>query len=137
MPLDSLLPPAIGSAVAPCFSALVRSVSVPGPSASVAILVVSAVSLPYSHLLLPALVVSSAPPLIVAGLLLVVADPLSIGSVPLLIGFVPAPVVFVPLLVSAVLFGFPSRLVPVLLACLLYTSPSPRDKRQSRMPSSA
>ena len=23
------------------------------------------------------------------------------------------------------------------LACLLYTSPSPRDKRQSRMPSSA
>ena len=24
-----------------------------------------------------------------------------------------------------------------LLACLLYTSPSPRDKRQSRMPSSA
>ena len=25
----------------------------------------------------------------------------------------------------------------VLLACLLYTSPSPRDKRQSRMPSSA
>ena len=26
---------------------------------------------------------------------------------------------------------------PVLLGCLLYTSPSPRDKRQSRMPSSA
>ena len=26
---------------------------------------------------------------------------------------------------------------PVLSACLLYTSPSPRDKRQSRMPSSA
>ena len=25
----------------------------------------------------------------------------------------------------------------VFLACLLYTSPSPRDKRQSRMPSSA
>ena len=25
----------------------------------------------------------------------------------------------------------------VLLGCLLYTSPSPRDKRQSRMPSSA
>ena len=25
----------------------------------------------------------------------------------------------------------------VLLTCLLYTSPSPRDKRQSRMPSSA
>ena len=28
-------------------------------------------------------------------------------------------------------------LVPVLWSCLLYTSPSPRDKRQSRMPSSA
>ena len=26
---------------------------------------------------------------------------------------------------------------PVDLSCLLYTSPSPRDKRQSRMPSSA
>ena len=28
-------------------------------------------------------------------------------------------------------------LVATLLGCLLYTSPSPRDKRQSRMPSSA
>ena len=28
-------------------------------------------------------------------------------------------------------------LVSILVACLLYTSPSPRDKRQSRMPSSA
>ena len=27
--------------------------------------------------------------------------------------------------------------VPVFINCLLYTSPSPRDKRQSRMPSSA
>ena len=27
--------------------------------------------------------------------------------------------------------------IDALLACLLYTSPSPRDKRQSRMPSSA
>ena len=27
--------------------------------------------------------------------------------------------------------------IELLLACLLYTSPSPRDKRQSRMPSSA
>ena len=27
--------------------------------------------------------------------------------------------------------------VPEVLICLLYTSPSPRDKRQSRMPSSA
>ena len=29
------------------------------------------------------------------------------------------------------------RMINVLRACLLYTSPSPRDKRQSRMPSSA
>ena len=28
-------------------------------------------------------------------------------------------------------------LAPTIWACLLYTSPSPRDKRQSRMPSSA
>ena len=27
--------------------------------------------------------------------------------------------------------------VPSIISCLLYTSPSPRDKRQSRMPSSA
>ena len=31
---------------------------------------------------------------------------------------------------------YPSQLLQV-LTCLLYTSPSPRDKRQSRMPSSA
>ena len=32
-----------------------------------------------------------------------------------------------------------SMLIPLIIAgaCLLYTSPSPRDKRQSRMPSSA
>ena len=30
-------------------------------------------------------------------------------------------------------FGLPARFID----CLLYTSPSPRDKRQSRMPSSA
>ena len=30
-----------------------------------------------------------------------------------------------------------STLVPVVQACLLYTSPSPRDQRGSRMPSSA
>ena len=30
-----------------------------------------------------------------------------------------------------------SRLGGGAIACLLYTSPSPRDKRQSRMPSSA
>ena len=34
-----------------------------------------------------------------------------------------------------VLPGYPSR--PRFRICLLYTSPSPRDKRQSRMPSSA
>ena len=36
------------------------------------------------------------------------------------------------------LAGFPSELIdPSINGCLLYTSPSPRDKRQSRMPSSA
>ena len=30
-----------------------------------------------------------------------------------------------------------SDICPLAKACLLYTSPSPRDKRQSRMPSSA
>ena len=33
--------------------------------------------------------------------------------------------------------GFPSGVVELLESCLLYTSPSPRDKRQSRMPPSA
>ena len=33
--------------------------------------------------------------------------------------------------------GRPSRCYKLLKACLLYTSPSPRDKRQYRMPSSA
>ena len=37
---------------------------------------------------------------------------------------------------SALIFETLSKLVPD-DACLLYTSPSPRDKRQSRMPSSA
>ena len=31
----------------------------------------------------------------------------------------------------------PSEIVDMVNTCLLYTSPSPRDKRQSRMPSSA
>ena len=34
-------------------------------------------------------------------------------------------------LIGAMIYG------PLAMACLLYTSPSPRDKRQSRMPSSA
>ena len=34
-------------------------------------------------------------------------------------------------------FVEPLLKLPSLLSCLLYTSPSPRDKRQSRMPSSA
>ena len=32
---------------------------------------------------------------------------------------------------------FPVRYADKFYGCLLYTSPSPRDKRQSRMPSSA
>ena len=35
------------------------------------------------------------------------------------------------------LLDFVKSAVAALLSCLLYTSPSPRDKRQSRMPSSA
>ena len=31
----------------------------------------------------------------------------------------------------------PEMPIPTSITCLLYTSPSPRDKRQSRMPSSA
>ena len=34
-------------------------------------------------------------------------------------------------------YGFPADLTADVVSCLLYTSPSPRDKRQSRMPSSA
>ena len=34
-------------------------------------------------------------------------------------------------------FEFEKKYENVVFACLLYTSPSPRDKRQSRMPSSA
>ena len=33
--------------------------------------------------------------------------------------------------------GVITDLIALLKSCLLYTSPSPRDKRQSRMPSSA
>ena len=33
--------------------------------------------------------------------------------------------------------GYLAPTITVLMTCLLYTSPSPRDKRQSRMPSSA
>ena len=43
-------------------------------------------------------------------------------------GFIYALVLFIPI-VGVSLAGF--------IACLLYTSPSPRDKRQARMPSSA
>ena len=35
------------------------------------------------------------------------------------------------------LYWYALAYVVGILACLLYTSPSPRDKRQSRMPSSA
>ena len=35
------------------------------------------------------------------------------------------------------LVGYPSAAAPRLKRCLLYTSPSPRDRTRSRMPSSA
>ena len=43
----------------------------------------------------------------------------------------------IPLYACGVSAGFPSPADDYLEGCLLYTSPSPRDKRQSRMPSSA
>ena len=43
----------------------------------------------------------------------------------------------VGLIAKPVLKAFGSRIDPRRYNCLLYTSPSPRDKRQSRMPSSA
>ena len=44
-----------------------------------------------------------------------------------------------PILASTLLFDKPVVIenLPRVRDCLLYTSPSPRDKRQSRMPSSA
>ena len=36
-----------------------------------------------------------------------------------------------------ILIPMPGTIRIVVMTCLLYTSPSPRDKRQSRMPSSA
>ena len=39
--------------------------------------------------------------------------------------------------VSYINLGMGNVAVALLIACLLYTSPSPRDMRRSRMPSSA
>ena len=39
--------------------------------------------------------------------------------------------------ITALGLGKINKTVEKLMTCLLYTSPSPRDKRQSRMPSSA
>ena len=39
--------------------------------------------------------------------------------------------------VTGVFLGVILLLTSLIISCLLYTSPSPRDKRQSRMPSSA
>ena len=43
-----------------------------------------------------------------------------------------------PVILAVLSGGFVCFLIaPMVFGCLLYTSPSPRDKRQSRMPSSA
>ena len=42
-----------------------------------------------------------------------------------------------PLNIGLILIGVTLGLFIGAMPCLLYTSPSPRDKRQSRMPSSA
>ena len=44
--------------------------------------------------------------------------------------------IFMLIYISVVTFSIPGATV-LSVTCLLYTSPSPRDKRQSRMPSSA
>ena len=38
---------------------------------------------------------------------------------------------------SLLILAIEKKILDKVKACLLYTSPSPRDKRQSRMPSSA
>ena len=43
----------------------------------------------------------------------------------------------IPLLIGLMRKLTPERSIVFVNTCLLYTSPSPRDKRQSRMPSSA
>ena len=45
--------------------------------------------------------------------------------------------IFMQYLFLGVIFLFPVFLIVTFLSCLLYTSPSPRDGRISRMPSSA
>ena len=70
-------------------------------------------------------------------------SPLMIPVVPfgLIFGVLAIDVGFSPLEtmgMSLIVFGGASQIVLLqLFSCLLYTSPSPRDKRQSRMPSSA
>ena len=64
------------------------------------------------------------------------------GATPFLRGFlyrkVPKGTNWFYTLGSATLFAFLSQAITgVFLACLLYTSPSPRDRTRSRMPSSA
>ena len=38
---------------------------------------------------------------------------------------------------AAIQIGVPKRIIVMDISCLLYTSPSPRDRTRSRMPSSA
>ena len=43
----------------------------------------------------------------------------------------------VPILIKEISEALSQHNYEMIFVCLLYTSPSPRDKRQSRMPSSA
>ena len=58
------------------------------------------------------------------------------GGAFVLIYLVCIAAVGIPIMVSEVLLGRQSRSSPI-HTCLLYTSPSPRDRTRSRMPSSA
>ena len=63
-----------------------------------------------------------------------VGNPRSSKTLPeLTVGFILAQIIFYMLDLEIAFIAMDS----LLRLCLLYTSPSPRDKRQSRMPSSA
>ena len=44
---------------------------------------------------------------------------------------------FIPLIIGLFIYDKRRKRVDIYYSCLLYTSPSPRDQRGSRMPSSA
>ena len=80
------------------------------------------------------LALNSMNPMLVATVLVVVVVKV-VGVFVVMVGVVVVEVARVLVLVASVMF--PLLLLPISSPCLLYTSPSPRDQRGSRMPSSA